>query len=608
MIVLRRLQWGNMFCYGDHNTLDLNGSDSVVQIIGANGAGKSSINLVLEELLYNKNSRGIKKADILNRELDVEEYWAELEFSVEGDAYFIRLDRKKTSKLLLLKNDEDISSHTATETYKQVATIIGDDFSTFSQKVYQGMSSSLQFLTATDSARKKFLVGLLDLEIYAELHDSLKDYAKEGSGEVRGIEASIETSKNYLTKARKYDASEEKVPPEPAEYNKSEDIEKLATLKAELFSINLHNKQYKVRVDAQRKMEQTQKLLEALDEPLEGHNLTEKDSVEAKKAIQELRSTFTAAKTLIDKLEKLGDSCPTCSLDIDSKRLATIISDNKDVMRLSKSQKAPLDTQVKQYLEIQEYKTAKKALVAKLASLEESISEMPYKALDGDVLTSKIKELSDYIEAKELHSAKVAKEISEVTLYNKLRDSANNEKETLVSRLKEEEASLSVAIEEAEKVELLKKAFSTNGIVAYRISQAIVELQKDINSYLKDFCKGRFTLHFMMEATKLNVKIQDKGRLINIQSLSSGQLARVTISAVLAIRKLINNNSVNGINLLFLDEVTATLDDEGKDQLIDILLKEKALDAFIIMHGWEHPLVPRLEVATSSEGSYIRKI
>ena len=66
MITLKKLKWSNCFSYGPNNELDLD-DNTVTQIIGTNGMGKSSIPLIIEEVLYNKNSKGIKKADIPNR-------------------------------------------------------------------------------------------------------------------------------------------------------------------------------------------------------------------------------------------------------------------------------------------------------------------------------------------------------------------------------------------------------------------------------------------------------------------------------------------------------------------------------------------------------------
>ena len=66
MITLQKLKWSNCFSYGPDNELDLS-NNTVTQVLGTNGMGKSSIPLIIEEALYNKNSKGIKKADIPNR-------------------------------------------------------------------------------------------------------------------------------------------------------------------------------------------------------------------------------------------------------------------------------------------------------------------------------------------------------------------------------------------------------------------------------------------------------------------------------------------------------------------------------------------------------------
>ena len=135
MITLKKLKWDNCFSYGSNNELDLSES-TVTQLVGTNGTGKSSIPLILEEVLFNKNSKGIKKADIPNREVN-NGYDISLTFDVLDDEYKIDVVRRTNIKVKLYKNGEDISSHTATNTYKTLEQIIGIDFKTFSQIVYQ---------------------------------------------------------------------------------------------------------------------------------------------------------------------------------------------------------------------------------------------------------------------------------------------------------------------------------------------------------------------------------------------------------------------------------------------------------------------------------------
>ena len=174
MITLQKLKWDNCFSYGSGNELQLD-DNTVTQIIGTNGMGKSSIPLIIEEVLYNKNSKGIKKADIPNRYVN-KGYNIYLSFIKDGESYEITVNRSTNIKVKLEKAGEDISSHTATNTYKSIQDIIGIDFKTFSQLVYQNTNASLQFLTATDANRKKFLIDLLHLSIMSNYLIFLKKH------------------------------------------------------------------------------------------------------------------------------------------------------------------------------------------------------------------------------------------------------------------------------------------------------------------------------------------------------------------------------------------------------------------------------------------------
>ena len=60
MITLGIMNWSNIFSYGSGNTIDFS-KHNLIQLIGKNGHGKSSVALILEEILFNKNSKGIKK-------------------------------------------------------------------------------------------------------------------------------------------------------------------------------------------------------------------------------------------------------------------------------------------------------------------------------------------------------------------------------------------------------------------------------------------------------------------------------------------------------------------------------------------------------------------
>ena len=237
MITLKKLKWSNCFSYGPDNELDLD-DNSVTQIIGTNGMGKSSIPLIIEEILYNKNSKGIKKADIPNRYLG-KGYSIYLSLQKDGSLYEISVDRKSNIKVTLEKDGEDISSHTATNTYKTIQEILGIDFKTFSQLVYQNTNASLQFLTATDTNRKKFLIDLLQLDEYVNLFEVFKEASKESSYGMVSITSEIATVEKWLQTNKLEDTTI--LPMLDLEIDTEEDEKQFRSLSVEIENISEKN-------------------------------------------------------------------------------------------------------------------------------------------------------------------------------------------------------------------------------------------------------------------------------------------------------------------------------------------------------------------------------
>ena len=91
------------------------------------------------------------------------------------------------------------------------------------------------------------------------------------------------------------------------------------------------------------------------------------------------------------------------------------------------------------------------------------------------------------------------------------------------------------------------------------------------------------------------MQVEDDGKIVDILALSSGELARVNTATLIAIRKLMSSISKSKLNILFLDEVIAVLDDTGREKLVEVLLNED-LNTYIVSHGWTHPLLDKKEV------------
>ena len=161
-IVLKTLEFSNMFSYGNNNKISLN-SNKISQLTAPNGSGKSSIAIILQEILFNKNIKGIKKADIINRYSKSNSWLAKLDFLINEKDYTIKIERTGAkSSVQFSSSKEDLTEHKVLDTYKKIQETLNLDFDVFSQLTYQSSIDLLEFLKATDTNRKKFLINLFN--------------------------------------------------------------------------------------------------------------------------------------------------------------------------------------------------------------------------------------------------------------------------------------------------------------------------------------------------------------------------------------------------------------------------------------------------------------
>ena len=591
MITLKILKWSNCFSYGEGNELDL-ASTRLTQILGYNGAGKSSIPLILEEVLFNKNSKGIKKADIPNRELQ-NGYSISLTFSKESDEYEIDLQRKSNLKVKFIKNGEDIGSHTATNTYKTIQEVLGVDFKTFTQVVYQHPNASLNFLTATDANRKKFLIDLLGLEKYVNLFEVFKEASRGVEQEYAQLEGRISTVEKWLENNKLTDTTPRELVNLPK--ISDEDEEALSSLMAEIKNISSTN----------RKISQNNQYKSMLKEI----NIQEIQAIEASEHISydELQSQLGAiagsigsGQKIIKKMENLENVCPTCEQPVTEDFKKKHISEEEEKVKIEKDKHTNIQKKIKEIQENNENFAIKTRKQKEWEELYRSVdSTLPTVLVDEEVLKVRITNIRNTIATQK-------NEIDVMQRENEARSAYNAKIEVITEQTAEFEKQLEEVVSRYNvlgikkgNLEILKKAFSTNGLIAYKIENLVKELEELTSEYLAELSDGRFTLNFAVNNDKLNVEITDNGNVVDILALSSGELARVNTATLLAIRKLMSSLSSSRINVLFLDEVMTVLDEVGKEKLVEVLLEEE-LNTYLVNHGWSHPLLEKVEVIKSS--------
>ena len=587
MITLKKLQWDNCFSYGEKNSIDLNDT-TLTQLVGKNGAGKSSIPLILEEVLYNKNSKGIKKADIPNRYIN-DGYSIFLSFEKDNNEYSISVNRKSSIKVVLTKNGEDISSHTATNTYKSIQEIVGIDFKTFSQLVYQNTNASLQFLTATDTNRKKFLIDLLHLDEYVQLFEIFKEASKESSGKIIAIASEISTIEKWLDSNNLEGA--ELLQLLNFEIDTEDDEKQFRSLSVELENISEKNKKI-VRNNHYKEM--LSKI--NLDE-VNKIEVSEKESYdEQQREVGQLDAAIKASKRMLEKLEKLGDVCPTCEQEVDPEFKNNLISEEVALLASMDIRKRTNEKVISRIKSNNDLFDKKQKTQKEWEELFRNIDRsLPAEVINKEELQNKVDSVSKKLTAAKEKLADIARKNEEITRNNTRIEIIQAQTDGFIKKLEAAKEILSQQKTLDSNLEILKKAFSTNGLLAYKIENLVKELEELTNTYLAELSDGRFTLEFVVSNDKLNVQITDNENIVDILALSSGELARVNTATLIAIRKLMSSISKSRINILFLDEVINVLDDSGREKMVEVLLEED-LNTYVVSHGWTHPLLEKIEV------------
>ena len=603
MIILQKLAWDNCFSYGANNEVDLSAA-TLTQLVGTNGVGKSSIPLILEEVLFNKNSKNVKKADIANRYVN-QGYDISLDFTVDDDIYNITVNRRATLKCKLTKNGEDISSHTASNTYKTLGEVLGTDFKTFTQLVYQNTNTSLQFLTATDTNRKKFLIDLLRLDDYVAFFDTFREGVRLASQEVTILNAKTDTIVKWLTD------------------NKMETTEILSKLDLPKISKKDEDRLHQLQVDFENISEKNKKINfnNNLLERLKSIDITglrqdyqlypeSNDTGSVIGSIGAWKSELSHEVKMRDKYEALKNAedreCPTCSQDIDLEFIERQYeSHNKRAMSCSAFIKVEEEKLGKLEHDNKIHREAAKG-VRDWEQLFTSVdSGLPTTVSDPEAIGGTIAAIKAKVQMAREELYEIAEENERRERHNTRIEIIAEQTANFESQLSEITSKLSGVEDKLSVLEVLKKAFSTNGLLAYKIESLVKELEMLTNEYLAEFSDGRFSINFVVENDKLNVEVTDTGKLIDILALSSGELARVNIATLVAIRKLMTSISRSQINVLFLDEVNQALDEQGKEKVVEILLKEANLNTYLVSHGWTHPLLEKIEIVKDDNISHL---
>jgi len=594
-----------MFSYGKNNKIDLD-KTTISQLSGSNGHGKTSISLILQELLYSKNVKGIKKGDILNRYCGSKTWSGKVTFLAGQDLYDLRVDRTgDLSKVKLLKNGQDISEHKIPDTYKKVQQVLGLSFEVFSQLIYQSSTDLLDFIKATDTNRKKFLINLFSLDNYLEIGDQIKVKLGELETEFNTLNGELIGVRKYLENVVIKEKKPFKEVPE-----KDETLEvKRTELKFQLDQFN----------DICKKIEKNLMLIKERDglrfrldisKPVQSPGLQE--------GIKGIEREIATVEQKIRDLEKqkskldLNDKCYACGQHIDNTRSVEMRDSLEMQIKVDKvSLEAMQETLKEQQAKDEKEKTAYKEWFANQRAVErfEQLSQvidskLPTEYPNYETIKQEYKNFSEEITRQDTAVSEILYYNDQVRIHNTRVDTIRDQRRDFLARQEILETNIIDLKVKISHLNILKKAFSTSGIVAFKLENLTKQLEVTINKYLAELSDGQFQIIFRLTGEKLNIVVSDNGKEAPIETVSGGEFGRIQTSILLAIRNVLSKIGGNKINVLFLDEITGVLDAAGKERLVEILMQEAA-NTFFISHDFEHPLIEKILIVKENDISKI---
>jgi len=641
---LNKIEFDNLFAYGDRNSIDFGSLPGITGIFGKNRTGKSSIIGAIVYSLFNTTDRGsMKNLHVINAKKD--SCRSKVDLSVSSDRYEITRETIKnypkksevwaSTTLSVSKQSAgdadktDLNDEQRRETEKVLRSLIGtaDDFfyTCLSPQGYMNL-----FINEKSTARKQMLTRFLDIDYFEELNNKVKSDIAPYKTKLKfsGTEtdcknlidlsdrkiSELETKKDVLIKESEnlrnlISEINGKIPPDTIK-NKRE----LSRLSEELNKTSLEIQRAEDDLEREKsnldlvvsKLLRTRKALSEVSfAELEKQSNDQRDiSRQIESEEKDLRSRQRERDTLLKSVELLGQvpcmgQYPTCQFICDShrnkERLPSIesqVSGKERSIQILKNRSSSLEKEnpidaLKKATKIRdlqkELEFEEKSFESRIAVLSERISNKNHTL---DQVKKKIDEIRS--SNSEIESGD---ELRLMPLEDSLRQ---KEKEILscateigvqtekIRQLKNQISEIYSSQNALRVLETLEAAFSKKGVPQEIISRALPKINSEISQIL-DGIAG-FNVEIECDdsnSVEVYINYGDSRRLIELGSGMEKMISSIAIRVALT-----NVSSLPKSSMFIIDEGFGALDENNLEACARLLtnLKSYFKNILIISH------------------------
>ena len=545
MILFEKIRWKNFLSTGNQYTEICFTENPTNIIIGANGAGKSTVLDALTFSLFGKAFRKINKPQLVNS-VNEKDCRVEVEFSIAQTSWKIVRGIKPNVFEIYRNGDMLDQSAAALDQQKWLEqNVLKMNYKSFTQIVILGSSSFVPFMQLSAANRREVIEDLLDIKIFTSMNIVIKEKIRQIREEIKTLTLKKESLSDKVEMQTKFIDDIE-----------SQGKESIATkqekVEEQLKLVDLYHKEVTLAEEKVQKHLKEQEKVSGATEKL--------------RKFSGLKGKITQKAATLTKEHKFfteNTVCPTCTQSIEEEFRINKINDAQKIAKELQSGLTELDEAIN---EEQERERHFLALSKEISKLQNGISQ------DNVRISGCQRQVRD-----------LESEVQRLTEQLANRNTEHEKLETFKDNLKTTFDTLASKKDEIDYLDFSYSLLKDGGVKTKIIKKYLPLINQQVNRYLQmmDFYIN-FTLDEEFNETVQSPIHED----FSYASFSEGEKMRIDLALLFTWREVARMKNSVSTNLLIMDEVfDSSLDGFGTDEFLKIVrFVIKDANIFIISH------------------------